>query len=134
MLIDEPKSPETLGSAQDVSIPSPNVGGDEEFQAPISMANVANNIGGRQIAGHLSSKKKKLACSLQKAINKYLHYHCKGGHPTTDLLRERIYAALKGALLDTEVDNIMPNGEEKPKTNDNGQDVWAVNSFHSNLY
>ncbi|KAG2151507.1 hypothetical protein DEU56DRAFT_752400 [Suillus clintonianus] len=118
MLIDEPKSPGILGSAQDVSITSPNVGGDEEFQAPISMANIANNISSSQVAGPLSSKKKKLARGLQKAINRCLRRHCKGGHPTTDLLRERIHAALEGALLGMEVDDIISNGEDKPKTND----------------
>ncbi|KAG0709128.1 hypothetical protein DFH29DRAFT_870158 [Suillus ampliporus] len=122
MSIDKPKSPGTLGSAQDVSITSPNVGGDEEFQAPISMANIANNISGSQVAGPLSSKKKKLAHGLQKAINRCLCRHCKGEHPTTDLLCERIHAALEGALLGMEVDDIMPNGEDKPKTNNKQQD------------
>ncbi|KAG1832891.1 hypothetical protein DFJ58DRAFT_847917 [Suillus subalutaceus] len=62
----------------------------------------------------------------EKAINKYLRRHCEGGHPTTDLLRERIYAALDGALLGMEVDDIMSKhyskGAENPKnprTNDN---------------
>ncbi|KAG2094187.1 uncharacterized protein F5147DRAFT_779039 [Suillus discolor] len=106
MSIDEPKSPGgTLGSAQDISIQSPDVAGDEAFQAQISMANV--DISGSQAVGHLSLKKEKLVRGLQKAMNKYLHRHCEEGHPTTDLLRERIYAALKGALLGIEVEPLQ---------------------------
>ncbi|KAG1785672.1 uncharacterized protein HD556DRAFT_1314040 [Suillus plorans] len=129
MSIDKPKSPgRTLGSAQDISSQSPDVAGDEAprltvfkaFQAQISMANV--DISGSQAVGHLSLKKEKLVRGLQKAINKYLHRHCEEGHPTTDLLRQRIYAALEGALLGIEVDDIMSKhhsqGAENLKTND----------------
>ncbi|KAG1817035.1 hypothetical protein DFJ58DRAFT_739636 [Suillus subalutaceus] len=127
MSIDEPKSPGgPLGSAQDVLIQSPDVAGDEKFQAQILMANIASDASSSQDVGHLSLKKRELVCGLKKAINKYLRRHCEGGHPTTDLLRERIYAALDGALLGMEVDDIMSKhyskGAENPKnprTNDN---------------
>ncbi|KAG1894225.1 uncharacterized protein F5891DRAFT_1195507 [Suillus fuscotomentosus] len=133
MSIDEPS--ETFGSAQDVSIQSLVVAGDEAFQMQISMANVANDINSSsQAVGHLSSKKTELIRGLQKATNKFLHRHCKGGHPTTDLLRERIHAALESALLGMEVDDIMSKqhskGAENLKTNDI-QDLRTDNKFIS---
>ncbi|KAG1775988.1 hypothetical protein EV702DRAFT_1198900 [Suillus placidus] len=124
MSIDEPKSPGgPLGSAQDVLIQRPDVAGDEKFQVQILMANIASDASSSQDVGHLSLKKRELVCGLKKVINKYLRRHCEGGHPTTDLLRERIYAALDGALLGMEVDDIMSKhyskGAENPRTNDN---------------
>ncbi|KAG2355556.1 hypothetical protein BDR07DRAFT_1493058 [Suillus spraguei] len=109
MLIDEPElASGTLGNAQDASIQSPDVAGNQAFQAPISMANVANNISSSHTVEHLSSKKRELARSLQKAINK-------------------IYAALESILLGMEVEDILlrhySKGTKKPKTDDNGQGV-----------
>jgi hypothetical protein len=99
----------------------------KKFQAQILMANIASDASSSQDVGHLSLKKRELVCGLKKAINKYLRRHCEGGHPTTDLLRERIYAALDGALLGMEVDDIMSKhyskGAENPRTNDN-RNVW----------
>ncbi|KAG1892940.1 uncharacterized protein F5891DRAFT_986318 [Suillus fuscotomentosus] len=138
MSIDTPESPSgPLRSVQDVSIQSPDVAGDETggltvfktFQAQILMANIASDTSSSQDVGHLSLKKRELVCSLKKVINKYLRRHCEGGHPTTDLLCEHIYAALEGALLGMEVDDIMSKhyskGAEKPRTNDN-RDVWRT--------
>lgn len=80
------------------------------FPVQISMANIASDASSSQDVGHLSSKKRELVCGLKKVINKYVCRHCEGGHPTTDLLRERIYAALEGALLGMEVDDIIKCG------------------------
>lgn len=57
--------------------------------------------------GRLSPDKRKLVRSLEKVVNKCIDRKCEGNHPTTDLLRERIYAALEGAVLGIEVDKIM---------------------------
>ncbi|KAG2059140.1 hypothetical protein BDR06DRAFT_968131 [Suillus hirtellus] len=128
MSIDKPKSPgRPLGSVQDVSIQSSDVMSDETFQAQILMANIASDASSSQDVGHLSLKKRELVCGLKKVINKYLCHHYEGEHPTIDLLCEHIYAALEGALLGMEVDDIMSKhyskGAEKPRTNDN-RDVW----------
>ncbi|KAG1756939.1 hypothetical protein EDD22DRAFT_957268 [Suillus occidentalis] len=138
--IDQPKSPGgTLGSAQDVSVQSPDVAGNEvsreksrrqaheltmfkAYQVPIPRANIANAISDSQAVGHLSLKKK-LVRSLQKSINKYLSRHCKREHRTTDLLCERICAALEGVLTGMEVNDIMlkhySRGADNHRTNDN---------------
>jgi hypothetical protein len=92
------------------------------FQALIT-SNAAND---RQAVGHVSPKKSKLMRSLEKVISKCIERHCKAGHPTTDLLRERISAALEGALEGIEIDNIMSHGSkggEKRKKYDGKQDV-----------
>ncbi|KAG2053084.1 hypothetical protein BDR06DRAFT_972551 [Suillus hirtellus] len=82
MMIDEPNSlSKILGSAQ----------------VPI-LANLIEDM---------SLKKSKLICGLQKTIKKYIECHCKVGHPTTDLLHKRINAALEGAFLGMEMDNII---------------------------
>jgi hypothetical protein len=84
------------------------------------MASVANHIGNSAAVGYLSPKKVKLMRSLQKVVGKQINHHCKRGHPTTDLLRERINAALVDALMGIDVDDIVTR---KPKTNNDGQDV-----------
>jgi hypothetical protein len=88
------------------------------------IANAVNHIGGSgsQPVGHLSPKKRKLIRSLEKVVNKCIDRHCDGKHPTTDLLRERIYTALEGVLLGVEVDEIVPScypkGADNPKAKD----------------
>lgn len=97
------------------------------FQVPVSKANIGNDINDGQAVGHLSSEKRELVRGLQKSINKYLRRRCERGHPTTDLLRERIYEALESVLSGMEVDDIMlrhySKCAENPRTNDNGQEV-----------
>lgn len=85
-----------------------------------SVASVADHIGNSAAVVHLSPKKVKLMRSLQKVVGKQINHHCKQEHPTTDLLRERINAALVDALLGINVDDIVTR---KPKTNNDGQDV-----------
>jgi hypothetical protein len=95
------------------------------FQALIT-SNAANDINDRQAVGHVSRKKIKLMRSLEKVISKCIERHCRAGHPTTDLLRKRISAALEGALEGIEIDNIMSDGSkggEKRKKYDGQQDV-----------
>ncbi|KAG1764298.1 hypothetical protein EDD22DRAFT_845917 [Suillus occidentalis] len=129
MSIDEPTLPgRTPGSAQDVSIPSVESAGDDCSKTNNvalvlrrnSMASVANHIGNSAAVGYLSPKKVKLMRSLQKVVGKQINHHCKRGHPTTDLLRERINAALVDALMGIDVDDIVTR---KPKTNNDGQDI-----------
>lgn len=50
----------------------------------------------------MSLKKGKLIRGVQKTIIKYVERHCKVGHPTTDLVCERINTVLEGVLLGME--------------------------------
>jgi hypothetical protein len=54
----------------------------------------------------MSPNKRKLVRNLEKVVNKCIDRNCEG-NPTTDILRERIYAAIEGAILGVEVDEIM---------------------------
>ncbi|KAG1854335.1 hypothetical protein C8R48DRAFT_675574 [Suillus tomentosus] len=138
MIIDEPNSPDETSDSAHVPDTGPDIVAVsdmvmqtgswtdlEVFQAPI-MTNAANAIGDRQAVGHMSPKKSKLIRSLEKVISRCIERHCKADHPTTDLLRERISAALEGALLGIEIDDITSHGSkggEKRKTHDSKQDV-----------
>jgi hypothetical protein len=54
----------------------------------------------------MTPNKRKLIRNLEKVVNKCIDCNCKG-NPTTDILCERIYAAIEGAILGVEVDEIM---------------------------
>ncbi|KAG1726336.1 hypothetical protein EDD22DRAFT_853563 [Suillus occidentalis] len=117
MVIDEPNSPDGT------SVPDKRL--DIVASNALITSNAANDINDRQAVGHVSPKKSKLMRSLEKVISKCIERHCKAGHPTTDLLRERISAALEGALEGIEIDNIMSHGSkggEKRKKYDGKQD------------
>ncbi|KAG2059225.1 hypothetical protein BDR06DRAFT_968186 [Suillus hirtellus] len=116
MMIDEPKSlGKTLGSAQVINVPitSPDIA----TNVPI-LANLVKDISSKQAVGDVSPKERKLIHGLQKTIIKYIEHHCKVGHPTTDLLHEHINAALEGALLGMDMDNIIiPRARSKGDEN-----------------
>ncbi|KAG2741271.1 hypothetical protein P692DRAFT_20822304 [Suillus brevipes Sb2] len=117
MVIDEPNSPDGT------SVPDTRL--DIVASNALITSNAANDINDRQAVGHVSRKKIKLMRSLEKVISKCIERHCKAGHPTTDLLRKRISAALEGALEGIEIDNIMSDGSkggEKCKKYDGQQD------------
>jgi hypothetical protein len=69
--------------------------------------------------GRLSPNGRKLVRNLEKVVNKCIDRNCEGDHPTTDLLRERIYAALEGAVLNIEVDEIMHRHVSKAENSKN---------------
>ncbi|KAG1802902.1 uncharacterized protein HD556DRAFT_1437961 [Suillus plorans] len=98
----------TRGSLQDV--PMPNIDLTENENRPTFLAAnfIASDVSHvSHHMGRLSPDKRKLVRSLEKVVNKCIDRKCEGDHPTTDLLRERIYAALEGAVLGIEVDEIM---------------------------
>ncbi|KAG2341492.1 hypothetical protein BDR05DRAFT_949585 [Suillus weaverae] len=132
MVIDKPNSPDgTSDSAHLIDVPDARL----EIvanKAPIT-TNAANDINDRQAVGHVPPKKSKLIHSLEKVISKCIECHCKAGHPTTDLLRKRISAALEGALEGIDIDNIMSHGSkggEKHKKYDSKQDVSITCTIH----
>ncbi|KAG2107660.1 uncharacterized protein F5147DRAFT_653188 [Suillus discolor] len=69
--------------------------------------------------GRLSPNRRKLVRNLEKVVNKCIDRNCEGDHPTTDLLCERIYAALEGAVLNIEVDEIMCRHVSKAENSKN---------------
>lgn len=97
------------------------------FPAPIS-ANLGIDTSSNQAGGHVSLKKGKLIRGVQKTIIKYVERHCKVGHPTTDLVCERINTVLEGVLLGMEMDDIIvprrdSKGGKNHETRGHKQDV-----------
>ncbi|KAG1823061.1 hypothetical protein EV424DRAFT_1346535 [Suillus variegatus] len=122
MLIDEPHPLDgTPRSPQNISIDRADDVLSKirsTFLAANFMAPDANHVSHH--TGRLSPNKRKLVRSLEKVVNKCIDRNCEEDHPTTDLLRERIYAALEGAVLGIEVDDVMPrhlSKAENSKTN-----------------
>jgi hypothetical protein len=78
--------------------------------------------------GCLSPNQRKLIRSLVKVVNRRINRTCEGDHPTTDLLCERIYAALEGAVLSVEVDEIVRStkAENSKKTTTDTSDGHLV--------
>ncbi|KIK34163.1 hypothetical protein CY34DRAFT_17917 [Suillus luteus UH-Slu-Lm8-n1] len=134
MKVDEPDSlGESSGSAQVVDVPVPITSLDATnfgltvFPAPIS-ANLGIDTSSNQAGGHVSLKKGKLIRGVQKTIIKYVERHCKVGHPTTDLVCERINTVLEGVLLGMEMDDIIvprrdSKGGKNHETRGHKQDV-----------
>jgi hypothetical protein len=103
------------------------------------MAPGANHVS--PYMGRPSPNQRKLIRSLEKVVNRCIDRICEGDHPTTDLLRERIYAALEGAVLSIEVDDVVRSTKaENSKTNDDGHvrrsfgvPVISNNEIHQKL-
>ncbi|KAG2740033.1 hypothetical protein P692DRAFT_20881760 [Suillus brevipes Sb2] len=101
MLVDEPHALELNGTTENpqyVSIQNINIDLAENENRNALLA--ANH------KGRMSPNKRKLVRNLEKVVNKCIDRNCEG-NPTTDILRERIYAAIEGAILGVEVDEIM---------------------------
>ncbi|KAG0695096.1 hypothetical protein DFH29DRAFT_880244 [Suillus ampliporus] len=146
MLIDEPYALDgTMGSQQDVPIQNIDLANDEfsKMRSTLLVVNFtapgANHVS--PYMGRLSPNQRKLVRSLEKVVNRCIDCNCEGDHPTTDLLRESIYAALEGAVLGIEVDDVMHSMKaENSKTNDNGHirqsfgvPVISNNEIHQKL-
>ncbi|KAG2135316.1 hypothetical protein DEU56DRAFT_756696 [Suillus clintonianus] len=147
MLIDEPHALDgTMGSQQDVPIQNIHLA-DDEFSKMRSTLLAANftATGANHVSpcmGRLSPNQRKLVRSLEKVVNRCIDRNCEEDHPTTDLLRERIYAALEGAVLGIE-DDVMRRHvakAENSKTNDDGHvrrsfgvPVISNNEIHQKL-
>ncbi|KAG0692137.1 hypothetical protein DFH29DRAFT_883003 [Suillus ampliporus] len=146
MLIDEPYALDgTMGSQQDVPIQNIDLANDEfsKMRSTLLAANFtatgANHIS--PYMGRLSPNQRKLVWSLEKVVNRCINRNCEGDHPTTDLLHESIYAALEGAVLGIEVDDVMRSTKAKnSKTNDDGHirrslgvPVISNNEIHQKL-
>ncbi|KAG2107072.1 uncharacterized protein F5147DRAFT_774668 [Suillus discolor] len=118
MLIDEaPVLDGTAGSQQDVSMLNVDLA-DDKVRSTFLVANLMAPDASHHME-RLSPNRRKLVRNLEKVVNKCIDHNCKGDHPTTDLLRERIYVALEGAVLNIEVDEITRRHVSKAENSKN---------------